>query len=65
VARLEEVNRNLGTGIVMSGEALALVRERVDVHPRGVFAMRGRRHAVEVFELLGTRRARGRILQEA
>ena len=65
VARLEEVNRNLGTGIVMSGEALALVRERVDVQPRGVFAMRGRRHAVEVFELLGAQRAHGRILQEA
>jgi len=53
VARLEEVNRNLGTEIVMSGEALALVRERVDVQPRGMFAMRGRSHAVEVFELLG------------
>jgi len=65
VARLEEVNRNLGTDIVMSGDALALVRDRVDVHPRGVFAMRGRRHAVEVFELLGTQRGSGRILQEA
>jgi adenylate cyclase len=65
VARLEEVNRNLGTEIVMSGDALALVRDRVDVHPRGVFAMRGRRHAVEVFELLGTQRGSGRILQEA
>jgi adenylate cyclase len=53
VARLEEVNRNLGTEIVMSGEVLALVRERVDVQPRGMFAMRGRSHAVEVFELLG------------
>lgn len=65
VARLEEVNRNLGTDIVMSGDALALVRDRVDVHPRGVFAMRGRRHAVEVFELLGTQRGSERILQEA
>jgi adenylate cyclase len=65
VARLEEVNRNLGTEIVMSGEALALVRDRVVVQPRGMFAMRGRRHAVEVFELLGTQRAPGRILQEA
>jgi len=53
VARLEELNRNLGTEIVMSGDALALVRDRVDVHPRGSFSLRGRSHAVEVFELLG------------
>jgi class 3 adenylate cyclase len=53
VARLEELNRNLGTEIVMSGDALALVRDRVDVHPRGSFAVRGRSHTVEVFELLG------------
>jgi len=53
VARLEELNRNLGTEIVLSGDALALVRDRVDVHPRGSFSLRGRSHAVEVFELLG------------
>jgi adenylate cyclase len=53
VARLEELNRNLGTEIVMSGDALAPVRERVDVQPRGPFAMRGRSRSVEVFELLG------------
>ena len=65
VARLEEVNRNLGTEIVMSGDALTLVRERVDVQPRGVFAMRGRSHAVEVFELLGVQGAPWRLAQEA
>jgi adenylate cyclase len=53
VARLEELNRNLGTAIVMSGDALALVRDRVDVHPRGAYSLRGRSRAVEVFELLG------------
>ena len=53
VARLEELNRDLGTEIVMSGDALALVRDRVDVHPRGSFAVRGRSHTVELFELLG------------
>jgi len=53
VARLEELNRGLGTEIVMSGEALALVRERVDVRPRGLFAVRGRRNMLEVFELIG------------
>src|SRR5262249_16457780 len=53
VARLEELNRNLGTEIVMSGDAVALVGERVDVHPRGSLAMRGPSKAVEVFEVLG------------
>jgi adenylate cyclase len=57
VARLEEVNRNLGTEIVMSGDALVEVRARVDVQPRGVFIMRGRSLAVEVFEVLGIRHA--------
>ncbi len=56
VARLEELNRDLGTEIVMSGDALALVRDRVDVHPRGPFAVRGRSHTVEVFEVLGVQR---------
>jgi adenylate cyclase len=56
-AKLEEVNRNLGTEIVMSGDALAQVRARVEVQPRGVFVIRGRSHAVEVFEVLGTRHA--------
>lgn len=53
VARLEELNRKLGTEIVMSGDAFALVRDRVDANPRGSFAVRGRSHGVEVFELLG------------
>ena len=55
VARLEEVNRNLGTEIVMSGDSLAQVRSRVDVQPHGAFLMRGRSHAVDVFEVLGVR----------
>jgi adenylate cyclase len=55
VARLEELNRGLGTQIVMSADSLALVRDRVDVCPRGSFTVRGRSHAVEVFELLGVR----------
>jgi len=57
VARLEELNRKLGTEIVISGDALALVQGRVDVHPRGFFSLRGRSHAVEVFELLGAEAA--------
>jgi class 3 adenylate cyclase len=57
VARLEKLNRDLDTEIVMTGDALALVRDRVDVHPRGSFPVPGRSHAVEVFEVLGVQRA--------
>jgi class 3 adenylate cyclase len=57
VARLEDLNRSLGTEIVMSGDTLALVRGRVDVQARGSFSLRGRSHMVDVFELQGIRDA--------
>jgi adenylate cyclase len=63
-ARLEELNRALGTGIVISGDALQPIRDRVEVAPKGLFTLRGRRHQVEVFELLaahGRGSALGRI----
>jgi class 3 adenylate cyclase len=55
VARLEELNRTLGTEIVMSGDTLARVFDRVTVLARGSFPVRGRCNHVEVFELLGVR----------
>jgi adenylate cyclase len=54
-SRLEELNRTLGTSIVMSGQTIALLRDRVEVRSRGWFPVRGRSHAVEVFELLALR----------
>jgi adenylate cyclase len=54
-SRLEELNRNLGTSIVMSGEAVGLVKDRVETRSRGWFPVRGRSRAIEVFELLGVR----------
>jgi adenylate cyclase len=54
-SRLEELNRTLGTSIVMSGSTIALLRSRVEVRSRGWFPVRGRSHAVEVFELLALR----------
>jgi class 3 adenylate cyclase len=53
VARLEELNRALNTRIVISGDALARVGDRVDVNRKGSFTVRGRTHPIEVFELLG------------
>lgn len=53
VARIEELNRRLGTEIVISGDVLARLGSRVHVDPRGAFALRGRSKPVEVFELRG------------
>jgi adenylate cyclase len=55
-SRLEELNRELGTSIVMSGETIPLLETRVEVRSRGWFPIRGRSHPLEVFELLGLRR---------
>jgi len=55
-SRLEELNRELGTSIVMSGATIALLSNRVEVRRRGWFSVRGRSHPLEVFELLGLRR---------
>jgi class 3 adenylate cyclase len=63
VARLEELNRDLGTWIVISGDSLARVRDRVDVNRKGLFTVRGRSHPVEVFELLGVREPRDHLIQ--
>ena len=54
-ARLEELNRMLGTSIVLSGEAVADLKGRAAVHSHGWFPVRGRSHQIEVFELLGLR----------
>jgi len=56
-ARLEELNRDLGTEIVMTRDTLERMRDHVDVEPRGSFPVRGRSHAVDVFELRGLERA--------
>jgi len=54
-SRLEELNRDLGTSIVMSGETIALVKDRVEARSRGWFPVRGRSRGIEVFELLALR----------
>jgi adenylate cyclase len=54
-SRLEGLNRDLGTSIVMTGQTIALLRDRVEVRGRGWFPVRGRSRPIEVFELLGLR----------
>src|SRR5262249_18437457 len=44
-SRLEELNRNLGTSIVMSGDTIALLKDRVEARSWGWFPVRGRSRA--------------------
>ena len=51
-SRMEGLNRDLGTGILISGAALAVLRDRVVVRDRGRVAVKGRREPVDIHELL-------------
>jgi len=51
-SRMEGLNRDLGTGILISGAALAVLRDRVVVRNRGRVAVKGRREPVDIHELL-------------
>ena len=53
VARIEGLNRELGTAILVSGAALDGLRGRVQVSARGMMAVKGRTEPVEVLELHG------------
>ncbi len=51
-SRMEGLNRDLGTGILISGAALAVLRDRVVVRDRGRVTVKGRREPIDVHELL-------------
>jgi adenylate cyclase len=57
VARMEGLNRDLGTSILISGATLAAVKDRVTVRDRGSVHVKGKTQAVEIFELVGAREA--------
>ncbi|MBI3031143.1 MAG: adenylate/guanylate cyclase domain-containing protein, partial [Candidatus Rokubacteria bacterium] len=52
-SRIEGLNRELSTAILISGATLAVVKERVLVKDRGAIPVKGRTQPVEVFELVG------------
>lgn len=52
VARMEGLNRDLGTGILISAETLARVSDRVIVRARGNVMVKGKSQPVELYELL-------------
>jgi len=51
-SRIEGLNRDLGTGILISGAVLAVLKDRVVVRDRGIVTVKGRRQPVEIYELL-------------
>jgi len=52
-ARMEGLNRDLGTVALISGTTLTAVKDRVTVRDRGSVHVRGKAQDVEIFELLG------------
>ncbi|MBI1846351.1 MAG: adenylate/guanylate cyclase domain-containing protein, partial [Candidatus Rokubacteria bacterium] len=54
-ARMEGLNRELGTGILISAATLALVKDRVVARDRGEVQVKGKAEAVAIFELEGLR----------
>jgi class 3 adenylate cyclase len=50
-SRIEGLNRDLGTGILISGAVLAILKDRVVVRDRGSVFVKGRRQPVEIYEL--------------
>jgi len=54
VARMEGMNRELGTEILISSSTLAAVKGRVSVAERGAVKVKGKAEPVELYELLGT-----------
>jgi class 3 adenylate cyclase len=51
-SRIEGLNRDLATGILISGAALAVLKDRVAVRDRGSVSVKGRQQPVEIHELL-------------
>ncbi len=54
-SRIEGLNRELSTAILISGAALAVVKDRVLVKERGSVMVKGKTQPVELFELVGVR----------
>lgn len=52
-ARIEGLNRELGTTILASGAARALLGDRVTVRERGALPLKGKAEPVEVYEVIG------------
>jgi adenylate cyclase len=56
-SRMEGLNRDFGTGILISAAALAVLKDRMVVRDRGSVSVKGRRQPVEIYELLSLKEA--------
>jgi adenylate cyclase len=52
-SRIEGLNRELGTTILLSGATRAAVGPRVTVRPRGAVPVKGKAEPVDVYEVVG------------
>jgi adenylate cyclase len=52
-ARIEGLNRELGTTILVSGAARAVLGDRVTARERGALPLKGKAEPVEVYEVIG------------
>jgi adenylate cyclase len=52
VARMESLNRELGTEILVSGATLVAVQDRVQVKDRGAVNVKGKAQAIDLFEVV-------------
>jgi len=59
VARIEAMNRELGTRILISSATLAAVKGRVAVRERGAVKVKGKSEPVDLYELLDTTESGG------
>jgi adenylate cyclase len=59
VSRMEGLNKELGTTILVSAATAAAVRERVKLRERGSVTVKGRAQPVELFEVLEDSSGRG------
>lgn len=60
-SRIEGLNRELGTEILISRETLQVVKDRVVMRERGSIKVKGRTQPVEVFELVGVSQTDGAL----
>jgi adenylate cyclase len=56
-ARLEGVNKELGTSILMTEKTLHAIGDLADVRPRGDVVVKGREEPLRVYEVVGLRSA--------
>jgi adenylate cyclase len=50
-SRLESLNKQYGTNIIISGETRRRLKQRYDMHPLGQVVVKGKTEAVEIYEV--------------